>query len=186
MDAVHHNPGDAAVTHKIIGRLALAGFLASIPFANWWLEHFGFWNAPFLGPLPSALWVVAISFVLRDLVQITLGRTFAWAAIAVGTILSWWLASPALAVASGAAFLISESTDAAIFTPLANRGRFLLGVTVSGYAAGFIDSAVFLRIAFGSWAGWWQLGIAKAIVVACATPVAWVVRRSITRGRIAA
>lgn len=166
---------------RLIGVASLGAFLLSIPFANWWLKTNGMWTSPLLGPLPSALWVVAISFVLRDLAQITLGRTFAWAAVAAGTVLSWWLASPALAVASGAAFLISESTDAAIFTPLANRGRFLLGVTISGYIAGFVDSAVFLRIAFGSWGGWWQLGIAKAVVILAATPVAWGVRYALLR-----
>lgn len=166
---------------KTVGFVALGAFLLSIPFANWWLKINGMWTSPLLGLLPSALWVVAISFVLRDLAQITLGRTFAWVAVAVGTVLSWWLASPALAVASGAAFLISESTDAAIFTPLANRGRFLVGVIVSGYIAGFVDSALFLRIAFGSWDGWWQLGIAKAVVILAATPIAWRVRRAVLR-----
>jgi len=166
---------------KAIGFAALGAFLLSIPFANWWLKTNGMWVSPLLGPLPSALWVVAISCVLRDLAQITLGRTFAWSAIGVGALLSWWLASPALAVASGAAFLISESTDAAIFTPLANRGKFLVGVIVSGYIAGFVDSAVFLRIAFGSWDGWWQLGIAKAIVILAATPIAWGIRRAVLR-----
>lgn len=161
---------------RIIGSIALLGFLGSIPFANWWLDTHGFWDSPVLGPLPSALWVVSISFVLRDLAQITLGRWWAWAAIIVGVALTYFI-SPTFAVASAAAFAISESTDAAIFTPLANRGKFLLGVTISGYLAGFVDSAVFLRLAFDSWAGWWQLGIAKAIVVLAATPVAWLVRR---------
>jgi uncharacterized PurR-regulated membrane protein YhhQ (DUF165 family) len=167
--------------NRTIGFISLAGFLASIPFANWWLNENGFWDAPLLGPIPSALWVVAISFVLRDITQITIGKEWAWSAILVGALLSWWLASPALAVASGVAFLISESIDAAIFTPLANRGRFLLGVTISGYVAGFVDSAVFLQIAFGSTSGWWQLGVAKAIVVMAATPVALVVRRGLLR-----
>lgn len=166
---------------RMIGTITLAGFLATIPFANWWLRQFGLWNAPLLGPIPSGLWVVAFSFVLRDIAQITLGRRWAWAAIAVGTALSWWLASPTIAVASGLAFAISESIDAAIFTPLADRGRFVLGVTISGYAAGFVDSAVFVRIAFGSWQGWWQLGIAKAIVVLAATPIAWATRRALLR-----
>ena len=179
---MNHNPDNKGnEMKKTIGAISLALFLLSIPFANWWLQNNGMWNAPVLGPLPSALWVVAISFVLRDLAQITLGRTFAWAAIITGTLLSWWLASPTLALASGAAFLISESTDAAIFTPLANRGRFILGVTISGYIAGFIDSAVFLHIAFGSWTGWWQLGIAKAIVILAATPIAWAIRHALLR-----
>lgn len=166
---------------KTIGFVAIGGFLSSIPFANWWLTQHGLWDAPALGPIPSALWVIAISFVLRDIAQITLGRTWAWAAIAIGTIMSWWFASPTLAVASGAAFAVSESIDALIFTPLANRGRFLLGVAISGYVAGFADSALFVRIAFGTWDGWWQLGVAKAVVVAVATPFAWVVRHAVLR-----
>lgn len=166
---------------RFIGTAATIGFLASIPFANWWLEHNGLWNAPILGPLPSALWVVAISFVLRDIAQVALGRSWAWAAIAVGTGLTWWLASPTLAIASGVAFAVSESTDSLIFTRLADKGRFLLGVTISGYIAGFVDSALFIRIAFGTWSGWWQLGIAKAIVVLIATPFAWAARRALLR-----
>lgn len=162
---------------RIIGMTALAVFLLSIPAANAWLTHFGLWDAPLLGPLPSALWIVAVSFVARDLVQITVGRRIAWAAIAAGTLLSYLLADPLVATASCVAFAFSETTDALIFTPLANKGRFLLAVSVSGYAAGFVDSALFVHIAFGSWTGWWQLGVAKALVLICATPVAWAVRR---------
>lgn len=162
-----------------VGWIALLGFLLSIPFANWWLDTHGFWEAPVVGwMLPSALWVVGISFCLRDLAQLTLGRLWAWGAIAVGAGLSWWLASPALAVASGVAFLVSETFDALIYTPLAER-RFMVAVFLSGLVASFIDSALFLRIAFDSFDGWWELGIAKAVVVLAATPVAWLIRRSV-------
>lgn len=164
---------------KTVGIVALMGFLLSIPFANWWLTENGFWNAPFLGPLPSALWVVAISFILRDVVQITLGREVAWVAIAIGSAMSYFLADPFVALASCVAFAVSESIDAIIFTPLANKGRFLLGITISGYAAGFVDSALFVRIAFGSFDGWWQLGLAKAIVIAVATPFALLARKAL-------
>lgn len=161
---------------RIIGSIALLGFLGSIPFANWWLTQHGMWDVPRLGMVPSAVWVVAFSFVLRDLAQITLGRTWAWVAILVGTVFSWWLASPALAVASGAAFLWSESTDALVFTPLANRGRFALGVAISGVAASAVDSAIFMRLAFDSWE-WFPLFVVKSLFVLAATPVAWLVRR---------
>lgn len=167
--------------NRVIGTTALLGFLATIPLANWWLTENGMWSAPLLGPIPSAVWVVAFSFVLRDLAQITLGKSWAWIGIIVGTIASWWIASPTLAVASGVAFAVSESVDALIFTPLADRNRFALGVIISGVVGGFLDSALFVRIAFNSWSGWWQLGIAKAIVVAIATPVAWIVRRALLR-----
>lgn len=166
---------------RVVGALALVGFLGSIPFANWWLEVHGLWMLPWLGAVPSGVWVVAFSFVLRDLAQVLLGRRWAWAAIVVGTVLTWWLASPALAVASGVAFAFSESADALIFTPLADRGRFALGVAISGYAASAVDSALFVRIAFGSFDGWWQLWLVKTLFVLAATPVAWLVRRSVAR-----
>lgn len=162
---------------RSFGTAALALFLLSIPFANHWLAAHGLWNSPF-GLVPSAVWVVAFSFVLRDFAQITLGRPWAWAAIAVGTVLSWWLASPTLAIASGAAFLWSESTDAAVFTPLASRGRFALGVALSGIAASAVDSAIFMRLAFHSWE-WWPLFLAKSLFVVAATPASWLVRRSV-------
>lgn len=161
----------------VIRWAALAGFLASIPAANWWLDTYGFWDAPLLGPIPSGLWLVAISFCLRDLAQITVGRAWAWAAIAVGGLLSWWLASPAMAVASAVAFLLAEATDALIFTKLERRTGFVGAVLISGVVASPVDSIVFLRIAFGSADGWVALAIAKSIIVVAATPVAWLIRR---------
>jgi uncharacterized PurR-regulated membrane protein YhhQ (DUF165 family) len=171
----------APMRYRAVGIISFLAFLASVPFANWWLTENGLWTSPLLGPIPSAIWVVAIAFVLRDLVQITLGRRPAWIAIAIGTVLSVWIAEPKFAVASGAAFAVSESLDALIFTPLASRGRFLLAVSISGWAAGFLDSAVFVRLAFGSFSGWWQLGVAKIVVIAAAAPVAWLVRRIVLR-----
>lgn len=179
------------MTNRAIGWLCLAAFLCSIPFANHWLTVHGMWShfGPIPGPIPSAVWVVGFAFVLRDLAQLTLGRYWAWAAIVAGTVLSWWLASPALAVASGMAFLWSESTDALIFTPLANRGTtraFLLGVSISGYAASVVDSALFVRLAFHSFDGWWQLTLAKIFFVMLATPVAWLVRQRVSRPALVA
>lgn len=170
---------------KTVGILSTIGFLLSIPFANWWLKVHGFWNVPALGSVPSGVWVVGISFVLRDLGQYVMGRRVAWAAIAIGTALSWFLASPGLAVASGVAFLWSESTDALIFTPLANKGSglFALGLLVSGLLASVVDSALFLRLAFGSFHGWWQLTLVKDAFVLMAAPVAWSIRYGLLQRR---
>lgn len=170
---------------RSVGWICLGLFMGCIPFANWWLDRHGLWNLGVLGRIPSAVWVIGIAFVLRDLAQITIGKGWTWAAIVVGTVLSWWLSSPSLAVASGAAFLWSESTDALIFTPLANRGQFLLGVTISGYAASVVDSALFVRLAFHSFDGWWQLTIAKILFVALATPVAYTIRRIVAAPKMA-
>lgn len=165
---------------RMRGWAFLAGFIATIPIANAWLKHFGFWHVPGLGPVASGVIWVGLAFVLRDVAQLILGRGWTWAAIAIGTVLSWWLASPALAIASGAAFATSEALDALIYTPLASR-MFVRAVVVSGWVGSLVDSAVFVRLAFHSYHGWWQLGIAKAVIVALATPAAYAVRQGMRR-----
>lgn len=167
------------VTRQRLGLASLGLFLASIPFANWWLRVHGLWDVPHLGLVPSAVWVVGIAFVVRDIGQFIAGRALAWIAIIAGVLLSWWLASPGLALASGCAFAWSESTDALVFTPLANRsGRlFLIGLCISGLAASVVDSAIFMRLAFHSFDGWWQLTIVKDVFVLMAAPVAYMIRQ---------
>lgn len=161
------------------GWVALILFVLTIPAANAFLEAHGLWHWRGYA-VPSGVIFISVSFVLRDLAQITLGKGWTWAAIVVGTVLSWWLASPALALASGMAFLWSESTDALIFTPLANRGKFLAGVILGGWLASLVDSAIFMRLAFQvpvlSWE-WLPLFLAKCLFVAIATPFAGLVRR---------
>jgi uncharacterized PurR-regulated membrane protein YhhQ (DUF165 family) len=90
---------------------------------------------------------VGIALTLRDLVQRSLGQRAAYLGIGIGAVLSAFV-SPALAVASGAAFAIAELTDMGIFS--ATR-PFPLGVRsmASNVAGACIDSAVFLVIGFG-------------------------------------
>ena len=136
----------------------LAAFLACIPIANWMIGNVGTECVP-LGPCllpvgfglsaPSGVIVVGIALVLRDLVQRDLGPKWAIAAIAVGAAASAGIASPALAIASGTAFLFSELADMAVYTPLRER-RLALAVLASGIVGAAVDSAVFLWLAFGS------------------------------------
>ncbi len=112
-----------AVNSKTEGWLFLAGFVACIPAANWMVGHVGTtcvpdWPciipvAPGLSA-PSAVLIVGLALVLRDLVQRRLGKSWALIAIGLGTLLSAILSPPALVVASAAAFLLSELTDFAI------------------------------------------------------------------------
>src|SRR5690606_33613106 len=69
---------------------------------------------------PAGVYFAGLAFSLRDAVQETLGRHWAVAAILAGAALSASL-SPALALASGAAFLVSELADMAVYTPLRRR-----------------------------------------------------------------
>lgn len=136
----------------------LIAFLACIPAANWLIGHAGtkcIPNGPCLVPVgfgleaPSGVLIIGVALVLRDFVQRELGPWWTAGAIAVGAALSAWVAPPALVIASGAAFLLSELADMAVYTPLRER-RLALAVLASGIAGAAVDSAVFLWLAFGS------------------------------------
>jgi uncharacterized PurR-regulated membrane protein YhhQ (DUF165 family) len=67
----------------------------------------------------------------------------------VGAAISAFLAPPALVLASGAAFLLAEMTDLAVYTPLQRRG-LVTAVVASSVVGLFMDSVVFLYLAFGN------------------------------------
>lgn len=140
------------------GYLFLAGFALCIPAANWLIGNAGtecIPDGPCLIPVwpgltaPSGVLMIGLALVLRDLVQRRLGAKFVLGAIIAGAALSAFLAPPALVVASGTAFLLSELADFAVYTPLQRR-RLVLAVFLSGLVGLVIDSAVFLYLAFGS------------------------------------
>ena len=125
-----------------------AGFLACIIAANWAIETFGIIPIGFGLMAPAGVYFVGIAFTLRDTTQRTLGKGWTLAAIAAGTILSAFV-SPQFAVASGAAFALSELADFAVYTPLRKRG-WVRAVVASNVVGSIVDSALFLWLAFGS------------------------------------
>lgn len=138
--------------------LLLAAFAACIPLANWLIGNVGTVcqpQEPCLVPVgfglmaPSGVLVIGAALMLRDAVQQQLGLAWALAAIVAGAMLSGFVAPPALVVASAAAFLLSELADLAVYTPLRRRG-LALAVIASGIVGAFVDSALFLWLAFGS------------------------------------
>ena len=105
---------------RLQGFAFLIGFALCIPAANWMIGNLGSFcvpNGPCLIPVapgimaPSGVLMIGLALVLRDLVQRRLGLAWAFAAIAVGVVLSALLAPPALVLASATAFLLSETAD---------------------------------------------------------------------------
>lgn len=169
----------------MIGYIALAGFIACIPAANWLIGNVGAFcapNGPCLIPVapgimaPSGVLMIGLALVLRDVVQRTLGLAWVVPAILVGAVLSAALAPPALVIASAAAFLLSELADTAVYTPLQKRG-LLLAVAVSSVVGLVVDSIVFLWLAFGSLDYLAGQIIGKVWMVLLALPVIAVGRR---------
>jgi uncharacterized PurR-regulated membrane protein YhhQ (DUF165 family) len=130
--------------------------------------------------------MIGLARVLRDRVQRRLGLAWAAGAIVAGALLSALVASPALVLASAAAFLLSEMADLAVYTPLQKR-QLLLAVLASSVVGLVIDSAVFLYLAFGSLDYLAGQVIGKAWMVLLAMPfIAWLRRRDKRIGLAAA
>ena len=140
------------------GAVFLVLFCLTVPIANWMIGHVGtvcLAKGPCVVPVapgvmaPSGVLMIGAALVLRDLVQRRLGVEFGIAAILVGAALSAAVAPPSLVVASATAFLLSEFSDFAVYTPLARR-RLVTAVVASSAVGLVIDSIVFLLLAFGS------------------------------------
>lgn len=127
---------------------ALVGYVLTIVLANLAIAAIGLVPVGFGLMAPAGVYFAGLAFTLRDAVQETAGRRWSIAAILVGAAISALL-SPALALASGAAFLLSELADLAVYTPLRRRS-WIAAVATSNTVGLVIDSALFLWLAFGS------------------------------------
>ena len=168
-----------------VGLLAFAAFIGSIPLANWMIGHVGTVcvpHGPCLLPVapgllaPSGVLTVGAALVLRDVVQRCLGFAWGLAAILIGTALAGLVAPATLAFASGAAFLLSELADFAVYTPL-QRQRLVLAVVASSLVGLVVDSVIFLSLAFGSLEFLAGQVVGKAWAVLVAIPLVRLLRR---------
>ncbi|HEX2653535.1 MAG TPA: VUT family protein [Xanthobacteraceae bacterium] len=179
---------------RVEGIVFLILFGLTIPAANWLIGHAGTTCVP-AGPClvpvapgivaPSGVLMIGIALVLRDLVQRRLGVGVSVVAVLVGAALSALLAPPALVIASGVAFLMSEFADLAVYTPLARR-RLVTAVVASGLVGLVVDSIVFLWLAFGSLEFLPGQIIGKAWMVVLSIPLISMLRRRDERLGIAA
>ena len=167
------------------GYAYLVAFILTIPAANWMIGNVGTVcpeNSPCLIPVgfdvmaPSGVIMVGLALVLRDLVQRRLGKLWALGAIVSGALLSALIAPQALVLASGAAFLVSELADFAVYTPLQKK-RLVLAVFMSGVVGLVVDSILFLQLAFGSLDFLSGQIIGKTWMIVLALPIIWWIRQ---------
>lgn len=126
----------------------VVAYAATIVLANWAITMYGTVPIGFNLLAPAGVFFAGLAFTLRDLTQDSLGRRWTFAAVVVGAMLSGFLSGP-LAVASGLAFLVSETADLLVYTPLRERG-WLWAIAASNTVGLVIDSMLFLWLAFGS------------------------------------
>lgn len=168
------------------GFLFLALFAVSIPLANWLIGNVGTVCTPqgiCLIPVapglmaPSGVVMVGLALVARDVVQRRLGLAWSVIAILIGGILSWFVAPPALVIASVAAFVLSELADLMVYTPLQRRG-LVMAVVLSSVVGIVVDTLLFLSLAFGDLSFFWGQAVGKGWMVLAAIPfITWLRRR---------
>lgn len=122
----------------------LALYVATVFVANWVTNSFGLVDAGFGLMVTAGTYSAGLALGVRDQLQESGGVRWVLAGIAVGVIASAFV-SPTLALASGAAFLLSELFDLAVYTPLRKKG-FRRAVIASNIVGGVVDTFVFLSL----------------------------------------
>jgi len=145
---------------------------------------------------PAGVLAAGLAFTLRDLLQEAGGKRWVIAVIAIGAVISYIVGlltgktfphGPSIAriaFAGAVAFAISELLDLAVYTPLRSR-NWIGAVTASGIVGLFVDSWVFLSIAFGSLSFFWGQVIGKAEVLTATVIVLLFVRGRLSRTHLA-
>ena len=170
------------LNRRTIGFLLLAGYVAAIVGANWAIERFGIVPVGFGLMAPAGVFFAGLCFEFRDLVQDTLGRWWAVAAILIGASLSVFI-SKQFALASGVAFLLGELADFAIYTPMRRR-YWLVAMIIANTIGDILDSAIFLYLAFGSLNFITGQVIGKAYCTLIPVGILWLIRRFLQARRV--
>lgn len=105
-----------------------------------------------------------LAFLVTDLTNRRFGtasaRRVVYTGFAIAVVMSLWLADPRIAIASGAAFLVSQLMDVTIFDRLRRRPWWQAPLVSSSLASAF-DTVLFFTIAFlGTGLPWisWAIG----------------------------
>lgn len=137
---------------------AFALFAATIPAANWLIGNVGATcipQGPCLIPVgfglmaPSGVLIIGLALVLRDWLHELAGWKWSFAAVLVGGALSLTFSPPSLAIASAVAFTLAELADLGVYARLREKNK-PLAVMASQIVGAFVDSAIFVYLAFGS------------------------------------
>lgn len=127
--------------------VAASNFLVQFPF-----NHFGLQEI-----LTYGAFTYPIAFLVNDLSNRRFGPEFArrvvYAGFAIAVVLSTWLATPRIAIASGTAFLIAQLLDITVF----NRLRQLTwwkAPFASAIFGSMLDTLLFFSIAFAARFAW--------------------------------
>ena len=160
--------------------LIAVGFLSTILFANYATSTWGMVPVGVGLVATAGTYFAGLSFVLRDSVQDAYGKRWAIALVVAGALLSYLIADPFIALASGVAFLVAELADLAVYTPLRKRG-YIRAAVASNIVGALVDTVLFLWIAgFAVWSAVPGQMVAKVAITAVVVGVV-VMARAVSR-----
>jgi uncharacterized PurR-regulated membrane protein YhhQ (DUF165 family) len=164
---------EAAVTSTAIRLGAASAFVGLVVASNWLTAEYGM----VAGLVTAGTFTAGLVLAARDAVRETAGMWAALGCVAIGVALSAVMAGPQLALASGAAFALSELADTAVYEPLRRRGR-ARALAWSNAVGSVVDSVLFLALAgFPIWpAVVGQVGVKWVMAVALPLIVVGVAR----------
>jgi hypothetical protein len=134
------------VSARKIATVAATAFVACIVAANYVTTRYGMVPVGFGLIATAGTYFAGLTFVLRDTVQDASGKAATMGLIILGAAVSYLVSDPFIALASGVAFLASETADLAVYTPLRERG-YLRAAVASNVVGAFVDTVLFLWIA---------------------------------------
>lgn len=132
--------------NRKLGLAAAAAYVGIVVLANILSSRYGMVSVGFGLVASAGTYAAGMALGLRDAVQDGLGKWAVLGVIAVGSALSFVLASPVIATASLAAFLAAELCDFAVYTPLRKRG-WAKAVVASNIVGAVVDTYIFLSLA---------------------------------------
>jgi hypothetical protein len=133
-----------------------AAYVALAVLANWLASRYVI-RVPFTPYLaPAGVLCIGAVLVIRDWLQQLRGLWWSLLLMVVAAAASYvigvtagWTSLQKIAVASVVAFLVSETVEAVVFTPLRRRS-LTIGVALSATVGNALDSFLFLQLAFAS------------------------------------
>jgi uncharacterized PurR-regulated membrane protein YhhQ (DUF165 family) len=142
--------------------LALIAMTVVVTASNWLVQF------PINDVLTWGAITYPFSFLITDLTTRLQGpeqaRRVVWVGFALAVLLSIWLATPRIALASGAAFLAGQLLDIQLFQRL-RAGSWWRAPLVSSTMGSIVDTALFFTLAFaGTGLPWVTLALGDLAV----------------------
>lgn len=141
------------VSRLIIPVLSMMAVVAASNYLVQFPVNFMVGNVDLADLLTYGAFTYPAAFLVTDLTNRRFGPARARYVIIAGfvlaVVLSIWLASPRIAIASGSAFLAAQLLDVAIFNRL-RRGRWWRAPLISSFAGSLLDTCLFFSLAFAA------------------------------------